>query len=242
MSVGPTAPPGLGTNPLALPEGPPLPAGVASPATSSFQAPPDALPFRDPSSPENRATGRFFSGSWLPQGGYLAQRQGALRPALSFRTYVGDDFGTADGLAPAHYRADVTVWGYQPAAQYPDMVGAPLGILGFAPYFLDETHYLLVVAKPLSLEVWAVEGQLPGTAWPPERCLLKRALPRELRVGDPVAWSAEVDTQAKILRLWHDGAELGRLAVPMLADCGPRVALVSNGNFLHFQNFRVFPL
>jgi hypothetical protein len=208
----------------------------------NFAEPVDALPFVDPLSDAARATGVFVSGNWVTHGGYLEQNQGAVSSSLSFRQYVGPGFGTAGGVAPERYRADVSVWVYQPSAQYPDMVGAPLGILGYAPYYLDETRYLLAVAKPTSLEVWAVDGYRPATEWPLTARLLKRDLEVPLDVGTPVAWSVEVDTAAQSARVWANGNELGAVTHPLLGNREPRVALVSNGNYLHFQDFKVYRL
>lgn len=236
----PVAPEGPGTNPLELGPAAPPPAAAQNQAAVTFKDEATNGLFADPVGDGAKATNRFFGGQWAVTGGYLEQSQGARMASLSFRQYVGDGFGTQGGVAPGHYRADVTVWVYQPSAQYADMVGAPLGILGYAPYYLDETHYLLAVAKPGQLEVWAVDGQEPGTEWPITNRLYSRNLATPLQVGSPVAWSVEVDAATQSAKVWANGEELTTVTHPMLQDRGQRVALISNGNFLHFQDFKVY--
>jgi hypothetical protein len=225
-----------------------------NPATPGQAAPPPAgaqggqvafsdpgnFPFVDPVPETARATNKFFEGTWSFNGGYMEQSLGARTASLTFRQYNGDGFGAGGGVAPAKYRTDVTVWVYQNSDQYPQMVGAPLGIIGYAPYYLNEQKYLLVVAKPSSLEVWAVDGQIPGSEWPNSARLLKQDLQTPLAVGSPVAWSTEIDTNTNSAKIWANGTELGTVSSPILQNAGQRVALVSNGNYLHFQDFKVF--
>lgn len=234
----PVAAPGVGVNPGTL-TGAPAPAGASSGGAVQLNDPAN-FPFVDPMADRN--TDLFFSGQWGINAGYIEQAQGARRSSLTFRQYNGGAFGTAGGQAPARYRADVSVWVYQPSAQYPDMVGAPLGILGYAPYFINETKYLLVVAKPKTLEVWAVDGQAPGAEWPLSNRLWKQDLAAELAVGAPVSWSVEVDTNAKTAKIWANGEEKTTISHPMLTNSGQRVALVSNGNFVHYQDFKLYGL
>ena len=238
----PMAPPGPGTNPTNVGPGAPPPAAAQNQAAVAFNSDAANGLFIDPVSDASKATNLFFGGQWAVAGGYLEQSQGARMASLSFRQYVGDGFGTQGGVAPGRYRADVTVWVYQPSAQYPEMVGSPLGILGYAPYYLDETHYLLAVAKPTAIEVWAVDGAQPGTEWPITNRLYKRDLAEALQVGSPVAWSVEIDAAAQSARVWANGEELTTVTHPLIQDRGQRVALISNGNFLHFQDFKVFRL
>ncbi|MNS74022.1 hypothetical protein D3C72_1074850 [compost metagenome] len=233
---GPVAAPGLGVNPGNL-TGAPAPAGAASGGAVQLNDPAN-FPFIDPVA--EKATDLFFNGQWGINGGYIEQAQGARRSSLTFRQYAGGAFGTPNGVAPAKYRADVSVWVYQPSAQYPDMVGAPLGILGYAPYFISETRYLLVVAKPKTLEAWVVDGQSPGTEWPLSNRVWKQDLATELAVGAPVTWSVEVDTNAKTAKIWANGEEKTTVTHPMLTNAGQRVALVSNGNFVHFQDLKLY--
>lgn len=234
----PRADPGVGTNPPSLGEGAPPPQNAAG--GQIYFNDPNNFPFVDPVPETSRATNKFFEGTWTYNGGYMEQSLGARTASLTFRQYSGDGFGSAGGVAPAKYRADVTVWVYQNSDQYPQMVGAPLGILGYAPYYINEQKYLLVVAKPTNLEVWAVDGQVPGSEWPLANRLLNQPLQTPLAVGSPVAWSTEIDTNSQSARVWANGTELGTVTHPMLQNAGQRVALVSNGNYLHFQDFKVF--
>ncbi|MFP5501694.1 MAG: hypothetical protein ACLGIN_04340 [Candidatus Sericytochromatia bacterium] len=233
----PMAAPGLGTNPDGSAAGAPPPSGASGGAVQLND--PANFPFVDPTSEQGKASQRFFEGTWGINGGYIEQSQGARSSSLTFRQYAGNQLG-AGGVAPARYRADVTAWVYQQNAAYPDMVGAPLGIIGYAPYFRDETHYLLVVAKPKALEVWAVDGFVPGTEWPLTNRLFNQPLETELGVGSPVAWSVEVDTNANSAKIWANGSELTTVTHPMLQNAGHRVALVSNGNFMHWQDFKLY--
>lgn len=238
----PVAAPGVGTNPTNVGPAAPPPAAAQNQATVAFNDQAANGLFVDPVPDTSKATNLFFGGQWAVNGGYLEQSQGARTSSLSFRQYVGDGFGTQGGVAPGRYRADVSVWVYQPSAQHPDMVGAPLGILGYAPYYISETQYLLAVAKPTTLEVWAVDGQQPGTEWPLSNRLFKRDLATPLTVGSPVAWSVEIDTAAQSAKVWANGEELATVTHPLIQDRGQRVSLISNGNFVHFQDFKVYRL
>ncbi|MEB3285744.1 MAG: hypothetical protein VKN33_10705 [Candidatus Sericytochromatia bacterium] len=238
----PSASPGLGENPETL--GPQLAPPLFSEGEFSVDFFPSQEPpvFVDPVSEVKKATGFFAGGHWVFNAGYFEQNRGALRPVLSFRRYSGTGFGLKNGAASPRYRSDVSVWVYQASSEYPNMVGAPLGILGYAPYFLDETHYLLAVAKPRILEVWAVDGYRPATAWPIEARLLRRDLAVPLKVGSPVTWSVEVNTRSRTAKVWMNTQELGTVSHPMLTDRNHGVALVSNGNYVHFKNFRAYRL
>lgn len=237
----PVAAPGVGTNPSAIGAAAPIPTAAAAQDTVTFNDP-STMPFIDPVPDTSKATNLFFGGQWGTNGGYLEQSQGARMSSLTFRQYNGAGFGAPGGVASGRYRADVSVWVYQESAQYPDMVGAPLGILGYAPYYIDEAHYLLAVAKPKTLEVWAVDGNQPGTEWPLSQRLFKRDLATPLAVGVPVAWSVEINPATQSAKVWANNEELATVSHAMLTERGQRVALVSNGNFLHFQNFQVFKL
>lgn len=236
----PQAPAGIGTNPVTLGQGAPPPSN-----TQGYTVPfndPNNLPFAQPASPTSLASGLFFAGTWQLNGGYYEQSTGAKQASLTFREYNGNGFGTQDGSAPAHYRVDVTAWVYQPSDQYPNMVGAPLGIIGYSPYFKDETHYLLVVAKPSSLECWDVQGSVPGTTWPATSLLWSQALATPLAVGTPVAWSVEVDTGAQAATIWANGKQMTKVTSPDLTNSGQHVALISNGNYMHFQNMVLYSM
>lgn len=237
----PVAQPGVGQNPGQLPQAAPLPQNAAPTAQVQFNDP-NNLPFVDPTTEAGRATNRFFEGGWTVNGGYLEQTYGATTSSLTFRQYAGNAFGSNNGVAPAKYRADVTVWVYQPSVQYPDMVGKPLGILGYAPYFLDETRYLLVVAKPTRLEAWVVDGQVPGSEWPLSQQVWGQDLATPLAVGSPVAWSVQVDTTTNSATIWANGEQKSTVTHPLLSNRGQRVSLVSNGNFVRFQDFKLFTM
>lgn len=237
----PHAAPGLGQNPSGpAPAAPPPPAGAAE--TQVAFNDPNNMPFYDPLGDTDKVGGVFFSGTWGYNGGYMEQSTGAKQASLTFRVYNGNAFGSSDGTAPAHYRADVTAWVYQPSDQYPNMVGAPLGIIGYCPYFKDSTHYLLAVAKPASLEVWAVDGFVPGTTWPVNNLLFSRTLATPLAVGTPVAWSVEVDTGAQQATVSANGEQLATVNHAILSNSGQKVALISNGNYVHYQNFNLYKM
>jgi hypothetical protein len=235
----PQAAPGLGTNPTTplTQAAPPANAGSGAAIQFTNQA---NLPFVDPGA--GQASDRFFGGTWGLNGGYLEQSLGAKSASLTFREYNGSAFGTQGGQAPSKYRTDISAWVYQPSDQYPNMVGAPLGIVGYAPYFIDETHYLLVVAKPTTMEVWAVDGFPPGITWPVTNLLFSTALPQPLAVGTPVTWSVQVDTSAHTASVSLNGTQMTNVQTPFISERGQHVALVSNGNYLHFQNFKVYGL
>lgn len=236
----PHAAPGIGQNPNAPTPAAPPPANAQ--ATDVSFADPNNMPFVDPLQDADKATGVFFAGTWGYNGGYMEQSLGAKQASLTFRQYNGNAFGTPDGSAPAHYRADVTAWVYQPSDQYPNMVGAPLGIIGYCPYFRDAQHYLLAVAKPTSLEVWAVDGFIPGTTWPVNNLLFSRTLQTPLAVGSPVAWSVEVDTNAGQATVAANGEQLAQVNHAILNTSTHYVSLISNGNYVHYQDFKLYKM
>jgi hypothetical protein len=237
----PHAAPGLGQNPtVAAPAAPPPPAGVAA-AQVAFSDP-NNMPFIDPLTDTDKASNVFFLGTWGYNGGFMEQSTGAKQASLSFRQYSGNAFGTPDGTVSSHYRADVTAWVYQPSDQYPNMVGAPLGIIGYCPYFRDASHYMLAVAKPTGLEVWAVDGFVPGTVWPINNLLFSRTLATPLAVGSPVAWSVEINTAAQQATISANGEQVAQVTHAMLGAAGAHVALVSNGNYVHYQDFKLYKM
>jgi hypothetical protein len=237
----PHAAPGLGQNPTSAPvAAPPPPAGVAA-AQVAFTDP-NNMPFVDPLTDADKASNVFFSGTWGYNGGFMEQSTGAKQASLSFREYNGNAFGTPDGSVSSHYRADVTAWVYQPSDQYPNMVGAPLGIIGYCPYFRDASHYMLAVAKPTSLEVWAVDGFVPGTTWPVNNLLFSRALATPLAVGSPVAWSVEINSAAQQATISANGEQVATVNHALIGSAGAHVALVSNGNYVHYQDFKLYKM
>lgn len=198
------------------------------------------LQFVEPTTDEAKATGAFFAGQWAVAGGALQQNVEARGSQLSLRQYTGDAFGTPGGAIPPRYRMDITVSAFNKVTGYPTLVGAPLGIMGFAPFYQDETHFLMVTAKPNSYEVWAVDGQTPKVEWPLKNQLLKKTLTTPLDVNQTVSWAVEVDTNAQQARLFANGEDLGVVTHPMLASANAKVALLSNGNYVQFQDMRLY--
>lgn len=198
-----------------------------------------SLPFFEPTTDDAKATGAFFAGQWAVAGGALQQNVEARGSQLSMRVYNGDAFGAAGGATPPRYRMDITVSAFNKVTGYATLVGAPLGIMGFSPYYVDETHFLMVTAKPTSYEVWAVDGQTPKVEWPLKNQLLKKTLATPLDVNQTVSWAVEVDTNSQQARVFANGEDLGVVSHAMLGGQG-KVALISNGNYVQFQDMRLY--
>ncbi|HBN07559.1 MAG TPA: hypothetical protein DD435_02565 [Cyanobacteria bacterium UBA8530] len=198
--------------------------------------------FVDPVPPAAKASGKFFTANWKLDGGELRQTLPPTQPSLTFLQYVGNAFGTPSGQAPGHYRVEADVRAYQEATVSPDeMVGSPTGMLGIIPYYLDSTHYLLMVATPNELALWNVDGLAPQETWDAEKYQLwHQAISPSLKVGDPLRLGVEVDIKAQRIKVFFNGEMKEVLdAKGILKDQDHYVSLVSNGNFVGYDNFKL---
>lgn len=196
------------------------------------------IPFEDPTTMEERESARYFMGRWAMNDGAYQQEDVPPSAGMSFRRYDGNAFGTQDGLAPSHYRVDAVVSAFAPAGRGPDDIpGSPVGALGIVPYYLDTTHYLLMVATPTDAELWTVDGLRPGDEW--DAATYRKwlyDLPTPLKVGDEVRWGADVDTKAQTIGIYLDGQLMEDLTDPFIKDVAHSVSLISNGNYVRYSS------
>lgn len=192
-------------------------------------------PFVDPTTEDERRTGRFAMGRWLVKDGFYQQTLEAAMPSLSLRRYVGGGLGLADGKAPSRYRMEVTLQALRPVSRRPgELAGAPVGVLGIIPYYLDSTHYVLLEAVQDRLELWFVDGLTPGDAWQADTHLRFQGVSTpSLAVGRPITLAAEVDTRTGTVQIEAQGELREVVTDPAFVREVPHgVALVSNGNFV----------
>ncbi len=205
---------------------------------------PSQFPFEDPTSPEERLTGRYYMGRWVATAEGIQQEETPPSPSVTFRRYSGPAFGAAGGMAPPHYKVEAELQAYEKAGLGPeDIPGAPVGALAVLPYFRDTSHYVLMVATPTQAQVWMVDGLRPGDEWDASkhrRWLYQ--LPTPLAVGDTVKWGAEIDTKRQQIKVFLNGELRQSFFDPFIADGEHSVALFSNGNFVRYSALDLKPL
>lgn len=210
---------------------------VAEGADITFDSASDAALFNDPVPPGTKAGGKFFTANWKVVDGELRQTIPPTQPSLTFLTYVGNGFGTSLGQAPKHYRMDADLRAYKESTVAPEeMVGSPLGMLAIIPYYLDPTHYLLYVVTPNEVALWNVDGLAPQDTWDATQYRLwNQQITPALRAGDKIRLGAEVDIPNKMVKLFFNGEYKDLVPVPGLADQDHYVGLISNGNFVGYD-------
>ncbi len=192
-------------------------------------------PFVDPTTEDERRTGRFAMGRWLVKDGFYQQTLEAAMPSLSLRRYIGSGLGQADGKAHSRYRMEVTLQALRPVSRRPgELAGAPVGVLGIIPYFLDSTHYVMLEAVQDRLELWFVDGLTPGDAWQADTHMRFQGVSTpSLAVGRPITLAAEIDTRTGTVQIEARGELREVVTDPtFVRDVPHGVALVSNGNFV----------
>lgn len=240
---------GGGTTPEATPSPAPF-VGVTT--TVEFNEAADAALFVDPTTEEQRATGRFSSGNWVIRDGWFAQTREAQSATLMFRRYNGAALGLPNGQAVSRYRVETLAQPYQavPEARQFDIAGYPTGIVGMIPYYLDPTHYILLIATPQTssgpseASLWVVDGLMPGDNWDVSvhRKWRSNLKGEQLQVGTNVQWGAEVDTKAKTITVFLNGEQKETLTLDFIQDVQHSVSLISNGNFVQYDWLRLTPL
>ncbi len=227
--------------------GGPTPAPTATPlmdsGTLTFDAGP--APFTDPTTPEERASTRYSSGNWTIVDGAYVQSDTSPSQTLMLQRYTGNALGLPNGYAPARYRAEAVVQVYEPTQALPaDMVGAPNGVWGFIPYYLDAQHFVLMMATGREAMVWVVDGLRPGDTW--EAATYRKwhmYLPAELKVGDTVTWGAKVNAATSEIEISYNGDRKTTIRHPMITDSASHsVALISNGNKVRYDTVTLEPL
>lgn len=240
-----------------IPGRPPGGGGGPRPATRASKAPfvptttaltfdGNALPaFEDPSSEDERRSGRWSMGRWIAVDGQYQQMKEADTATLMFRRYTGDAFGMPNGYAPSRYRMEATVMAYKPVSKKEsELAGAPVGLLSIIPYYLDSTHYILMEAIKNRYEVWFVDGLTPGDEWNAEaaRKFNMDATP-DIQVNQPIKLAAEVDTKQGTMKIYIND-ELKEILQDkaFIKDVQHSVALVSNGNYIAYKDVKFTPL
>lgn len=197
---------------------------------------PSQFPFEDPTSPEERLSGRYYLGRWVASAEGVQQEETPPSPSITIRRYTGAAFGAPGGLAPSRYRVEAELQAYDKAGLGPeDIPGAPVGALAILPYFKDTTHYVLMVATPTQAQVWMVDGLRPGDEWDASkhrRWLYQ--LPGPIAVGDTVKWGAEIDTKRQQIKVYLNGELRSSFFDPFIQEGEHSVALFSNGNFVRY--------
>ncbi|MGE5708416.1 MAG: hypothetical protein ACM3YO_08785 [Bacteroidota bacterium] len=200
--------------------------------------------FDTPSSFDNPGNSEgYFNGNWVVQDGAYVQAEPSANNYITIRRYTGGGWGSR-GEAPDRYRSEVQIQAYK-ESEAPQLLGYPVGILSYIPYFRDSKHYVVLVATPTStggmkVEAWAVNGYAPGVAWPQEACLMSEWMTTPCAVGTPVTLGATVDTREHSIRVAINGEEQEKVSSPMITGGKHWVALVSNGNYVQFDNLRLY--
>lgn len=186
--------------------------------------------------PATREPAGFTPGNWQVLEGALRQTMGMKDNTANHLRYVGDAFGRPDGQAGLRYRVDVDAMAYQ-EADHTQVHGYPTGVLNLMPYYRDPTHYVMIVAKKQTIEAWLADGQRPASmAWPDANKLWGMWLKEPIAVGTTVRLGAEVDVEAKKLRIYVNDELKAERDVPQMTKDPHWVALGANGNYAQYDN------
>lgn len=194
--------------------------------------------------PVNANDTGYITGNWEVKDGTYQQTEASSNNFISLRRYVGGGWGTR-GEAPQEYKVQVDVNAYK-EADNAQLLGYPIGILSMVPYYRDAKHYVVVVATPTSVggmkvEAWAVNGFSPGgDAWPADSMMMSKWLTTPLATGTVLNLSAQVNTKAQTLGLTINGEAQEPVTSPVITQDRHWVALVSNGNYVQFDNLKLF--
>ncbi len=199
-------------------------------------------PFEDPTTTEERFSGRFAAGRWLTVNNTYRQTQEVQTATLMFQRYNGNGFGLEDGQAPSRYSVELTAFAYRPVTATESVIaGAPAGVIGFIPYYLDSTHYIIVERVKDQYEVWFVDGLTPGDEWAAETYRkFDMTATASLAVNEPITFKTEIDTKRGTMRLWINGEYQAQLTdTNFIRDVQHSFALLSNGNFAAFRDVKL---
>lgn len=203
-----------------------------------------AAPFEDPTTTDERSTGRYSMGRWMANNGAYEQTQELDAATLMFQRYNGDGFGHPNGMAPSRYSFEATAFAYKPVtASESVMAGAPVGILAVVPYYLDSTHYILVEAAKDRYQAWFVDGLTPGDEWSADTYMrYDEQATGSLDVNQPVKFKIDMDTKAGTMRLSiNDELKDVITDKKFIKDVQHSVALLSNGNYAAFKDVKLTP-
>lgn len=156
------------------------------------------------------------------------------QPAVSFQRYRGEALGSADGLLPTRYHAEVAMRPIRSPHNYP-----PTGDQAVQFYYLGTGRYVEVVIKPDQLEIWEADGAEPRTSKGWKR-LYNKALATS--GGDLRRIGARVDVEAGTFEAWLDGERLTSVKSALIKPQPAWITLRGIGNVVSFDDVRVEPL
>lgn len=190
----------------------------------------------------------LYSGSWNLMPSAAGAATGSLRlisggralehndmrpqPALSFRRYAGKAFGTDDGQLPAQYRVSLQV---TPIASRDDFY-PPVGDQGTPVYYLDPTHYVEVLMKANSFEVWECNGGEP-LKWRGWRELYGEPASHSART--PVTLAADVNSNTGTIRVFYNGQFRREVRSDIVKPYTHYFALRGASNRVQFDNLLI---
>ncbi|MBO9540068.1 hypothetical protein J7643_05675 [bacterium] len=256
-NLGPTEKPDFVAAPTPKPSGPPgVPAdwptvmGGRGSYTVDFDAASTSLAdWKDPREDDGHTYPWLYSGSWNLMPAIASAASGALslapsggralehndmrpQPALSFRRYAGNAFGTTDGQLPARYRVSLQV---TPIASREEFY-PPVGDQGTPVYYLDPTHYVEVLMKANTFEVWECNGGEP-LKWRGWRELYGEPASHSARV--PVTLAAEVDSNTGTIRVYYNGRFRQEVKSDLVKPYTHYFALRGASNRVQFDNLMI---
>lgn len=240
-AIGCTTPPGEPSKKLRNPS--PVPSTPFVPTNTTLDFSGDGpAPFEDPTTTDERFSSRYAAGRWQVANGTYRQTQEVQTATLMIQRYNGNGFGKEDGQAPSRYSVELTALAYRPVTATESVIaGAPAGVVGYMPYYLDTTHYIIVERVKNFYEVWFVDGLTPGDEWAAEtyRKFDLRAT-GSLAVNEPVTFKSEIDTKRGTMRLWINGEYQAQLTdTNFIRDVQHGFALTSNGNYVAFKDIKL---
>lgn len=190
----------------------------------------------------------LYSGTWnlmpavggasgslrLAPGGGRALEHNDMRPQpyLSFRRYAGKAFGTQDGELPAQYRVSLQV---TPIDSREDFY-YPVGDQGTPIYYLDPTHYVEVLLKANTFEVWECNGGEP-LKWRGWRELYGESASHS--AGVPVTLAAEVNSNTGTIRVYYNGQFRREIKSDIIKPYTHYFALRGASNRVQFDNLLI---
>ena len=154
------------------------------------------------------------------------------QPALSFRRYAGKAFGTPDGQLPARYSVSLRV---TPIASREDFY-PPVGDQGTPVYYLDPQHYVEVLIKPDTFEVWQCNGSAP-LKWRGWRMLYQADATHS--AGVPVQLGADVNSNDGTIRVYQNGQFMREVKSSIVKPYTHYFALRAGSNHVQFTDIQI---
>lgn len=154
------------------------------------------------------------------------------QPALSFRRYAGNAFGTTNGELPNNYTVNLQVTPIESREDfYP-----PVGDQGTPVYYLDPQHYVELLIKDTKFEVWECNGGEP-MKWRGWRMLYEEDASHS--AGVPVRLGAEVRSGEGTIRVYQDGEMKREVKSSIVKPYAHYFALRAGSNHVQFDDIRI---